>query len=109
MILEKPTLVEEGQQETPKRFELFDSFPNPFNNQAVIRYRLEKTADVSLAIYNLLGQRVRTLVRGKEQSGSVTVIWDGKDDRGGDLSSGIYFCRLQAGESSQTKKLVLLK
>jgi len=109
MIGQKPTLVAEEDVETPRFFELFQSFPNPFNNHTVIKYSLSKPSDVSLVIYNILGQKVRTLVRKAKQSGLVTVIWDGKDDRRRDLSSGIYFYRLQAGKFGQTKRMVLLK
>ncbi|KPJ64412.1 hypothetical protein AMJ44_12865, partial [candidate division WOR-1 bacterium DG_54_3] len=109
MIGQKPTLVAEEEVETPRFFELFQSFPNPFNNHTVIKYSLSKATDVSLVIYNILGQKVRTLVRKEKQSGLVTVIWDGKDDSGRNLSSGIYFYRLQAGKFAQTKRMVLLK
>ncbi len=109
MICQKPTLVEEEEVEIPKYFELFQSFPNPFNNHTVIKYSLSKTTDVSLVIYNILGQKVKTLVRKEKQNGLMTVIWDGKDDRGKDLSSGIYFYRLQAGGLIQTRRMVLLK
>ena len=109
MILPKPTLVEGEDEIIPPSFELFQSFPNPFNNTTAIKYRLQKTTDVSLVIYNVLGQKVRTLVEEEKQRGVVTVTWDGKDEQGRDLSSGIYFYRLQAGEVTQTKKMVLLK
>jgi hypothetical protein len=109
MIMEKPTLVEEEELETPVDFELFQSYPNPFNNHTLIRYRLSKTTEVSLVIYNVLGQKVRTLVEREKQNGPVTVSWDGRDDGRRDLSSGIYFYRLQAGEFSQTRRMVLLK
>ncbi len=109
MIFKKPTLVEEEEQIIPKDFELLQSYPNPFNNHTLIRYRLSKTTDVSLVVYNVLGQKVKTLVEREKQSGLVTVSWDGKDDEGRDLSSGIYFYRLQAGEFSQTRRMVLLK
>jgi hypothetical protein len=110
LIFQKPTFVaEEEEIITPRAFELFQSYPNPFNNQAVIKYSLSKPIEVSLFIYNILGQKVRTLVRKEIQKGLKTVIWDGKDDRGRDLSSGIYFYRLKAGELTQTKRMVLLK
>ncbi len=109
LILEKSTLVAEEEMETPKYFELYQSFPNPFNNHTIIKYSLLKATDVSLVIYNILGQKVRTLVRKERQSGLKTVIWDGKDERGKDLSSGIYFYQLQTGKLTQTRRMVLLK
>ena len=110
LILKTPTSVEEDEETAiPRLFELSQSYPNPFNSQTIIRYSLFKPSDVSLTIYNVLGQRVRTLVNQAHQSGQVTVTWDGKDDKGNDLGSGIYFYRLQAGEQSQTRRMVLLK
>lgn len=109
LILEKPTQVEEEEMAIPIDFELFQSYPNPFNNHTVIRYSLSKPTDVSLIIYNLLGQKVRTLVKGERQEGLISAVWDGKDEEGNDVSSSIYFYRLQGGESSQTRRMVLLK
>jgi hypothetical protein len=109
VIFEKSTWVEEEPQSAPRDFCLFQSFPNPFNDQTVIEYQLPKTVEVSLEIYNILGQRVRTLVEKEEQNGSVKVIWNGEDDSGRNLGSGIYFCRLKAGNLEQTQKMVLLK
>ncbi|UCB51962.1 MAG: T9SS type A sorting domain-containing protein [Candidatus Zixiibacteriota bacterium] len=109
MILEKPTLVIGEEEILPGHFRLAQSYPNPFNNQTVITYHLSTRAEVSLVIYNILGQKVRTLVDNERQSGAVSVSWDGKDDQGKDLSSGIYFYQLRAGELTQTRRMVLLK
>jgi hypothetical protein len=110
MICPKSTAVEEEEGGIPpKDFELYQSYPNPFNNQTVIRYDLLKSSQVTLTIYNILGQRVKTLVEGYQEAGSKSVSWDGKDARGKDLTSGIYFYQLKAGEFTQTKRMVLLK
>ena len=109
MILEKPTLVTEDEEILPTRFELRQSYPNPFNNQTMIKYSLFKRTEVSLIIYNILGQKVRTLVNNERQSGDVLVTWDGKDESGKDLSSGIYFYQLRAKQFTQTRRMVLLK
>lgn len=109
LILEKPTHLEEEQAATPLNFQLFQSYPNPFNNKTVIRYSLSRPTEVSLVIYNILGQKVRTLVKGQTQQGLMSTYWDGKDQQGNDLGSGIYFYRLQAGEFSETRRMVLLK
>jgi hypothetical protein len=110
MICPKSTAVEEEEGgSTPKDFELNQNYPNPFNNETVIKFNLRRPASVTLTIYNILGQRVRMLVEGRLAAGSQTVSWDGKDDKGNDLSSGIYFYQLRAGEMSETKRLVLLK
>ncbi len=111
MICPKPTAVEEEEESgiTPKDFELYQSYPNPFNNQTIIKYDLLKSCQVSLAIYNILGQKVKTLVNERQAAGSKTVGWDGKDEKNKDLASGIYFYQLKAGEVTQTKRMVLLK
>ena len=109
LICQKPSYVEEEEIESPKGFELFQCYPNPFNHHTVIQYNLSKPTEVSVTIYNILGQKVRTLVRKARQGGLMTVIWDGKDDRGRDLSSGIYFYQLHAGKFTQTRRMVLLK
>jgi hypothetical protein len=111
MICPKPTAVEEEEEGaiTPKDFELYQSYPNPFNNQTIIKYDLLKSCQVSLTVYNILGQKVKTLVEGYQVAGSKVVNWDGKDERGKDLASGIYFYQLKAGDLTQTKRMVLLK
>lgn len=109
LIFPKSTAVEEEQAEKPRDFELFQSYPNPFNNETVIKYSLSKPTQVSLLVFNILGQKVRTLVKDEKQNGAMTVSWNGKDDRGREVSSGIYFYRLKAGEFTQTKRMVLLK
>ena len=112
MICPKTTGVEEEGEEgaiTPRDFELFQSYPNPFNNQTIIKYDLLKSCQVTLTIYNILGQKVNTLVNEHQQAGTKSVNWDGKDEKGKELASGIYFYQLKAGEVTQTKRMVLLK
>jgi len=110
MICPKPSAVEgEEGSLTPRDFELYQNFPNPFNNQTIIKFNLRRPAEVTLTIYNILGQKVKTLMKGRLNAGAQTVSWDGKDDKGNDLSSGIYFYQLRAGKASQTKRLLLLK
>ncbi len=93
----------------PKQFELEQNFPNPFNPQTIIRYELRKAQAVTLVIYNTLGQQVRTLVDDYQTAGSYTVTWDGTSSTASQVSSGIYFYRLQAGDYSETRKMTLLK
>ena len=116
MICSKSTAVEEEEEViTPEDFQLFQNHPNPFNNETTIKYTLFKSCHVSLVIYNVLGQKVRTLVMEYQRAGVKTVSWDGKNEKGKDLSSGIYFYQLSAGsigkvgEITQTKRMVLLK
>lgn len=82
---------------TPDRFVLHQNYPNPFNPSTQIRYGLPVTAQVSLRIFNTLGQRVRDLMHEKQQTAGIyTVEWDGKDELGRSVSSGVYFYRLDA-------------
>ena len=83
--------------------------PNPFNPATTIRYTLERAVDVKLAIYNLLGQEVRLLVRRFQPAGSYAVTWDGRDAAGRQVSTGVYLYRLQAGADVVSRKMVLAK
>jgi hypothetical protein len=78
--------------------------PNPFNPSTTIRYDLPDRAQVTLTIFNTLGQQVATVVQGEQEAGYHEVKFDGSG-----LSSGVYFCRLKAGNSVETKRLVLMK
>jgi hypothetical protein len=93
----------------PKSFALFQNQPNPFNPETKISYYLPRACQLRLTIYNVLGQRVRTLFDGHQDAGIQTLLWDGRDDDGVQLSSGIYFYRLQANDFHQTKKMTLVK
>ena len=100
---------EGDQPNAPDRFALFQNHPNPFNPETEISYYLSQGCEVKLTIYNILGRRVKTLFEGHQNAGMKTLVWDGKDDQGKQLSSGIYFYRLQAGEFIQTRKMSLIK
>jgi hypothetical protein len=93
----------------PKTFELFQNYPNPFNPKTTIRYQLPKDCQVALAIYNVLGQRVRTLVDAWQRAGYYTVQWDGRNDRGAEIASGVYFYHIKADHFTHFKKSVHLK
>jgi hypothetical protein len=85
------------------------NYPNPFNPSTSITYELEREASVSLEIYNVLGQKVRALVSGEMQTGLNTVAWDGKDNAGRRLNSGVYFYRLAAGNQIVTRRIVMIR
>ncbi len=98
----------------PKKFDLAQNYPNPFNPSTQVRYDLPEQANVRLEIFNMLGQKIRTLVSGEQTAGTKTVKWDATDDFGEQVVGGTYFVRLQAsvGTSSRilmTKKMTLLK
>jgi ankyrin repeat protein len=105
------TDVPDGEDlyQRPQEYWLSQNYPNPFNLSTKIEFTLPKSGFVSLNIYNILGRKVRTLVSGHSTSGYKSVLWDGKDDSGKEVASGIYFYRLRGGDFSETKKLVLLK
>jgi len=112
----KPTSVEEGPVSGPMQFSLSQNYPNPFNPTTTISFAVHGSQftvhgplRTTLQVYNILGQGVKTLVDEELEPGSYQVAWDGKDDRGKEVSSGIYFYRLAVGEYVATKKMLLLK
>ena len=97
-------------QTRPEAFALANNYPNPFNPATTIKYALPQAADVELTVYNVVGQVVRTLVAEHQSAGRYVVEWDATNDSGHNLSSGMYFYRLEAGgEFLETKKMLLLK
>ena len=107
--------VEDPQSGTlPKVFALGQNYPNPFNPGTQIKYQLPVTAQVNLAIYNVLGRKVRTLVDEEKAAGFYSVQWDGFNDYKTKVGSGVYFVRIEArgadaGNFVLTKKMTLLK
>ncbi|MFA4838919.1 MAG: FlgD immunoglobulin-like domain containing protein, partial [Candidatus Neomarinimicrobiota bacterium] len=93
----------------PDKFALHPCFPNPFNAQTNIRYDLPKDGRVTIQLYNLMGQRVRTLIDQTQPAGSYSLVWDSKNDDGVAIASGIYFLRFKAGSFSKLEKVTLLK
>jgi len=111
-------LVWEDEDDPPiPRFSLRQNYPNPLNSTTAISYQLSALSGqqltVSLKIYNILGKEVITLVDKKQKAGSYRVVWDGRDNQGKEVSSGIYFCRLEVrGErlkATKTKRMVLIR
>jgi hypothetical protein len=93
----------------PSTTELYQNYPNPFNPTTTIRFGLADDGPVRLTIYNVQGQRVRTLVDEVKPAGYHTYTWNGRNDNGGQVATGVYLCRFEAGENAFTKKMVLLK
>jgi len=93
----------------PKSFTLFQNQPNPFNPETQISYYLTQGCQVRVSIYNVLGQRMKTLYEGYQGVGMHTLMWDGRSEDGIQLSSGIYFYQLQADSFQETKKMILMK
>jgi hypothetical protein len=102
---------EEEEHILPHQLTLEQNYPNPFNANTVIRYSLDvsRSTHTTLKIYNILGEEVRTLVDKRQSKGEYQVSWNGKDNHGKEVASGIYFYRLRVGDRSETRKLLLLK
>ncbi|MFQ5676768.1 MAG: T9SS type A sorting domain-containing protein, partial [bacterium] len=100
----------ENEQALPTRFTLEQNYPNPFNPSTTIVYQLNTPATVKLTVYNVIGQKIRTLVKDQRQkAGDYSVQWDGRDDTGRMVASGLYMYRLESDKQVQTKKMLLLK
>jgi len=93
----------------PKEFSLSQNHPNPFNPSTIIDFALPTRADVSINIYNVLGQKIKTLVNKEYNAGYYKETWDGTVENGALAASGIYFYKIDAGEFTATKKMILLK
>ena len=104
VVLEHVTGISSSPVAVPGKFVLFPNYPNPFNPTTTIRYGLPHAAQVRLVVYNILGQRVATLVNRRQKAGYHSVVFDASA-----LSSGIYFYELQAGSFRQIRKMVLMK
>ncbi len=89
--------------------ELLGNYPNPFNPETSISYNLREAGQVTLDIYNLKGQKVRTLVNEHQDKGQHNVVWNGKDENNSSVASGVYFYRMSNGSYSSTKKMILMK
>jgi hypothetical protein len=100
---------ETKSREKPSDFGLSQNYPNPFNPTTKIEFTLPKSGFVTLQIYDVLGRKVKTLVSEHLSSGYKSVIWDGKNDDGKDVASGVYFYQLRVGDFSEPRKMVLLK
>jgi len=93
----------------PKVFRLSSGYPNPFRREVAIHYEVPRRRAVSVRIYNIAGELVRTLVAQEKEPGYHRVTWDGSDDSGTGVVPGVYFCRFEAEGIAQTKKLTFVK
>ncbi len=94
---------------TPGSFTLFQNYPNPFNPSTTIQFQVPKASDVSIIIYDMLGQQVKSLFADQVQAGRYNIEWDGTSSSGIKMSSGSYIYRMTAGEFVETKEMILLK
>ncbi len=108
-LLDLKTKVEGDRPAMPGASLRLVAYPNPFNSSTVISYELPQSGMVELVIYNLLGQKVRTLMAEAKPAGDHHVQWDGRDDTEQAVPGGIYLCRLKAGGRSKLSTLVLIR
>lgn len=108
-IASDETGITEGDEIKPLKCYLSQNYPNPFNSSTFIRYIIAEPSDVRIKIYNQLGQAVRTLVNENKDTGKYNVTWDGKDEQGKKLSSGVYFYELRVDAQIATRKMLYLK
>jgi len=90
-------------------YRLFQNYPNPFNPSTEIIYSLPEKGFVKLEIYNVLGKKIKTLVNTIQQAEMKSVNWDGLDDNGKNVTSGVYLCRLEVGDFVSVKKMMFLQ
>jgi flagellar hook assembly protein FlgD len=93
----------------PLDYILYQNYPNPFNPSTTVKFQVPQTSDVTIKIYDMLGQEVRTLFSGQVLRGNYTADWDGLSNTGQQMSSGSYIYRMVAGEFVQSKKMVYVK
>ena len=98
-----------GNEKLPSGFTLAQNYPNPFNPGTTISFALPKASDVTLAIYNMRGQLIQTLVSGRFSAGQHRAVWNGRDANGAQVASGVYLYRLKTGHGVQSKKMLLMK
>lgn len=103
------TDVQEDKSNRPMKFGLSQNYPNPFNPITTIQFFLIKSQRITLEIFNVAGQRVKTLLEGEQSAGAHTFGWNGTDEKGNILSSGVYFYHLKGEGFSETKKMIFLK
>ncbi|MDZ7362976.1 MAG: SBBP repeat-containing protein [candidate division KSB1 bacterium] len=106
--IDVPVSVEETES-PPAEFSLRQNYPNPFNPSTAINYELPKQAEVKLDIYDLQGRRIRTLVNQRQPAGRYTITWDGRNEQGEVVTSGVYIYQLRAGNFVQTRRMALVR
>jgi hypothetical protein len=104
--MDMTTSVEEtvASETIPSEYELFQNYPNPFNPTTAISYSVVRTSNVQLSVYNLLGQKITTLVDGVKNPGKYSIVWNAVD-----LPSGVYVYRLEVDNVVRTRKMTLLR
>ena len=109
-LLEEENPEEENEDSNPNNFILYSNYPNPFNSNTTISFSILNTSKIEISVFNIKGQKVKLLAKNSFERGDHSVIWNGKDDTGKSVSSGIYFYKLNVdGASHQIRKCILMK
>ncbi|HFE53825.1 MAG TPA: T9SS type A sorting domain-containing protein, partial [Bacteroidetes bacterium] len=93
----------------PRKFAVSQNYPNPFNPTTSIRFELPKATHVRIVVYNTLGRQVKVLLDAQREAGYHVVRWDGTNDAGRAVGSGVYYYRVQAGDRQEVRKMTLLR
>lgn len=93
----------------PSILKSLKNYPNPFNPHTVIEFELPEKSEIKAEIYNINGQKIRTLFTGIKNKGTVKLSWDGKNSDSEKVSAGIYFCRIETGGKEYSKKMIMIK
>ena len=109
ILRDSPTTGVAAPPSQPDGFALAQNYPNPFNPTTMISYRLAQSTRVTLDVYNIRGQKVRTLAKGWQSAGSYTVVWDGLDDNGEAVASAVYLYQIKTRELALTRRMILIR
>ncbi|UCF64336.1 MAG: T9SS type A sorting domain-containing protein, partial [bacterium] len=107
-----PTLLDlprDMDETNLSEFRLYPNYPNPFNSGTTLDFFIPKTSPVKIEIFDLVGQKVCTLWNGQREAGRHSLYWIGQDDKGKDVSSGVYVYRFESGGFTETKKILLIR
>ncbi len=110
LVLSNPSLVSVKPEHsiTPSELVIHPNFPNPFSLETEITYDIRKAQEVKIAVYNAIGQEVKTLLSDFQNTGRHSVTWDGTSNSGGRVISGVYYCKLAAGQYNALQKMILI-
>lgn len=104
----KQTGIKDEKKTMPAGYYLYQNYPNPFNPATTITYSIPEAAEIQVSIYNMKGNKIKTYVTDHKNAGQYSIIWNGKNDSGYDVSTGVYLITLHANEYTATKKVMLL-
>ena len=93
----------------PKEFSLSQNYPNPFNSTTLIQYGLKENVNVKITVYDILGRVVKSLVNDYQDAGFRSVTWDGTDNSGSSVATGLYIYKIEAGDFVSAKKMLMIK